>query len=107
MQLKKRRVGSHEVDKEEFIPSTEQEDCSELDCSDESVIRSRVKYWQGEKDLITKHFEKFIFNVQTLITEKTVLKKPDRNSKLRELKKKYGVHRFLVNIRTKKAKKPK
>ena len=65
MQSKKRRVEPHEVDEEEFIPSTDQ-DCSDLESSDVSVRRSRVKYSQDEEELITKHFEKFIFNEQTL-----------------------------------------
>ena len=92
MQAKRRRLEPHEIDEKEFIPSTEQENCSDLECSDESVTRSRLnKYWQDEKELITKHFEKLIFNEQTVITKKTILKEFDTNSMLRELKKKYGV----------------
>ena len=92
MQSKKRRVEPHEVDEEEFIPPTDQEDCSDPESSDESVTRrSRVKYSQDEEELIKKHFEKFIFNEQALITKKTILKVLDTNSKLGELKKKYGV----------------
>ena len=90
MQPKKRRVEPHEVDEEEFIASTDQEDCSDPECSDESVTtkRSRVKYSHNEEKLIKKHFEKFIFNEQALITKKTTLKVLDTNSQLRELKKK-------------------
>ena len=106
MQSKKRRVEPREVDEEEFIPPTDQEDCSDPESSDELVTRrSRVKYSQDEDELIKKHFEKFIFNEQALITKKTTLKVLDTNSKLRELKKKYGVQRLLVKIRTEKAKK--
>ena len=99
MQSKKRRVEPHEVDEEEFISPTDQEDCSDPESSDELVTRrSRVKYSQDEEELIKKHFEKFNFNEQALITKKTILKVLDTNSKLRELKKKYGVQRLLVKL---------
>ena len=54
---KKHWVEPHEIDEEEFIPSTDQ-DCRDLESSDESVTRSQVNYSQDEEELITKHFEK-------------------------------------------------
>ena len=44
VQSKKRRVEPHEIDEEEYIPPTDQEDCSDTESSDESVTtrRSRV-----------------------------------------------------------------
>lgn len=60
----------HEVDEEEFIPSADQKDCSDLESSDESVARNRVKYSQNKEELIIRHFEKFIFNEQTLLTKR-------------------------------------
>ena len=106
VQWKKRWVEPHEVDEEEYIQPTDQEDCSDPESSDESVTtrRSRVKYSQEEEELIKKQFDKFIFKEQTLITKKTILKVLDTTNKLRELKKKYGVQRLLVKISTEKAK---
>lgn len=70
IQSKKCRVELHEVDEEEFIPSADQKDCSDLESSDESVARNRVKYSQNKEELIIRHFEKFIFNEQTLLTKR-------------------------------------
>ena len=57
MQSKNRRVEPPEADEEEFIPSADQEDSSDLESRDESVTRSPVKYSQNKEELMTKHFE--------------------------------------------------
>lgn len=64
MQSKKRRVELHKVDEEDFIPSAHQNQSS-----DQSVASNRVKYSQNKEELIIRHFEKYIFNVQTLLTK--------------------------------------
>ena len=69
MQSKKRRVELHKVDEEDFIPSAHQKDCSDLESSDQSVASNRVKYSQNKEELIVRHFEKYIFNVQALLTK--------------------------------------
>ena len=48
MQSKNRRVEPPEADEEEFIPSADQEDSSDLESRDESVTRSPVKYSQDK-----------------------------------------------------------